>query len=287
MTFEGLPLANGLALILDLDGVVVDSMPVHTLAWQRYLQRMGIVGEDFAAMQGRRNDQIIRDLLGPHASMQEVFEHGAAKERLYRELMAPQLQRRLVPGVARFLERAGRSTPPEKAGLPERQLGPGLCGETFPRQERAAPVALATNAEPANADFVLDGTGLRRWFQAIADGSQVERPKPAPDIYLFAAELLGIEPRNCIVFEDSPVGIAAARAAGMRVVGLKCTAQAPPPNGTSQSAELPGHELCADGAEPECGPKGSDGTSCFDAVFFVQDFLDPALEPWLARQRPC
>jgi beta-phosphoglucomutase len=281
MTFEGLPLASGLALILDLDGVVVDSMPVHTLAWQRYLQRIGIAGEDFTAMQGRRNDQIIRDLLGPHASMQEIFEHGAAKERLYRELMAPQLGRRLVPGVARFLERAAQSTPPERTGQPvRRQPGPHLCEEPFQRQERSAPVALATNAEPANADFVLDGTGLRRWFRAIADGSQVERPKPAPDIYLLAAQLLGFEPRNCIVFEDSPVGIAAARAAGMRVVGLKCTAPAPLTNGSSQPAELPVQALRAtsERADRGCEP---------DSVFFVQDFLDPALEPWLARQRPC
>src|SRR5262249_37858065 len=79
---------------------------------------------------------------------------------------------------------------------------------------------LATNAERANADFMLDGADLRGFFQVIVDGSQVERPKPAPDVYLRAADELKTDPRNCVVFEDSAVGISAARAAGMTVVGV-------------------------------------------------------------------
>ena len=71
-----------------------------------------------------------------------------------------------------------------------------------------APIALATDAERAgdNIDFVLEGVaGLRRHFKVIVDGSEVARPKPAPDIYLRAAELLKIPPRNCVVFYFSPV----------------------------------------------------------------------------------
>jgi HAD superfamily hydrolase (TIGR01509 family) len=83
------------------------------------------------------------------------------------------------------------------------------------------PTGLATNAERANADFVLDGAGLRRYFRAIADGSQVKNAKPAADIYELVARELGVHPRNCIVFEDSKVGVAAARAAGTRVVGIQ------------------------------------------------------------------
>jgi beta-phosphoglucomutase len=180
---RNLQLAPGLALIFDLDGVVVDSMPLHELAWQRYLESLGVAAHDVSSrMHGRRNDEIFRDFLGPDADPRELLAHGAAKERLFREMMRGQLENFLVPGIAAWLKRT---------------VG--------------APVALASNAERPNIDFVLDGADLRTYFQVIVDGSQVPSPKPAPDVYLRAAHELGIPPRNCIVFEDSPVGVAAAR----------------------------------------------------------------------------
>ena len=223
MSSSGLPLASGLALIFDLDGVLVDSMPVHTLAWQRYLEQLGIAKDDVASrMHGRRNDEIVREFLGPDVSHATAFEHGAAKERLFRTMMLGRLSESMVPGVAGFLSRA-----------------------------RGIPLGLATNAEPANVSFVLDGTGLRRWFHEVVDGSQVKRAKPQPDVYLAAAERLKIAPRNCIVFEDSPVGVAAARAAGMRVAGIL--------------------------THPE---------PLTNIDFAVPDFLHSELERWLATQRP-
>jgi beta-phosphoglucomutase family hydrolase len=218
---SALRLAPGIALIFDLDGVLVDSMPVHTLAWQRYLQSLGVNGNHVETrMHGRRNDEIVRDFLGPGVTPSVVFEHGAAKERLFRELIGDELDQRLVPGVKQFLERAG-----------------------------GAPVGLATNAEPANVDFVLDGADLRRYFESIVDGTQVASAKPAPDVYLLAASRLGVAPANCVVFEDSPVGIEAARAAGTRVVGI-----------LSHGSPLEGVDLA------------------------VRDFLQPELEPWLSAQ---
>jgi beta-phosphoglucomutase len=229
MNSSGLPVARGLALIFDLDGVVVDSMPLHTLAWLSYLEQLGISGRDIAMhMHGRRNDEIVREFLGPDVPDAVVLEHGAAKERLFREMMGANLVDSLVPGVADFLARA--NSPASAGGLP---------------------VALATNAEPANVAFALDGTNLRRWFRVIVDGSQVRNAKPAPDIYLAAGARLGVAPRNCIVFEDSPAGIAAARAAGMRVVGILT------------HAETLGH-----------------------IDIGVRDFQDPELEKWLASQLP-
>lgn len=222
---ERFRLAPGLALIFDLDGVVVDSMPVHEMAWRRYLRSSGLLSQDrnapdmISRMHGRRNDEIVRDYLGPDAAPEALLAHGAAKERLFRELMGERLHASLVPGIAAWLRR--------------------LAG---------APVALATNAERPNIDFVLDGAGLRSYFRAIVDGSQVARPKPAPDVYLRAAQL-GVAPRACIVFEDSPVGVAAARAAGMRVVGV---------------LTHPGR--------------------LDDIQFAVSDFLDPRLKPWLREQ---
>src|SRR5258708_39496210 len=95
-----------LGLIFDMDGVIVDSMPLHTLAWQRYLVNLGIAGDDVEQrMHGRRNDEIVRDFLGAGVDPRVVFEHGAAKERLFREMMRPQLAGQLVARAFDFLNR--------------------------------------------------------------------------------------------------------------------------------------------------------------------------------------
>jgi len=83
-------------------------------------------------------------------------------------------------------------------------------------------MGVASNAEPENVNLFLEGTGLQVHFGAVVDGHQVARPKPFPDIYLRAAEILQVAPADCVVFEDSYSGVAAGRAAGMRVIGL-CT----------------------------------------------------------------
>lgn len=189
-----------LAYVLDMDGVLIDSNPLHAVAWREYLTRFGIDADRvMERMHGKRNDQIVRDLFGAALSEQEVFDHGAAKEALYRDLMRPVLKEHLVGGVADFL---GRHK--------ERGLG------------------LGSNAEPANLDFVLDGGGLRPYFGAVVDGHQVRHPKPHPEIYLKVASLLGVRPEDCVIFEDSATGIEAAKSAGARVVAVK-TGDAPLP----------------------------------------------------------
>src|ERR1019366_1530957 len=164
-----------LALIFDMDGVIVNSNPIHRQAWELYNRRFGIetTEEMHQGMYGKRNDQIVRDYLGAHLSDAEVFEHGAAKERLYRELAGPGLASSLVPGVREFLAR-----------------------------HRDLPMAVSSNAEAENVKFVLQSAGLGAFFRAVVDGHQVSRPKPAPDVYLKTAELLGVAPSDCIVFED-------------------------------------------------------------------------------------
>jgi HAD superfamily hydrolase (TIGR01509 family) len=207
-----------------MDGVVIDSNPLHRKAWLAYNRRFGI--ETTEAMQqrmyGKRNDDIVRDVFGPHLSAKDVAAHGAAKERLYRGMLGSAVEQFLVPGLRAFLER-----------------------------HASAPVGLATNAEPANVDFLLDRSALRNFFRVVVDGHQVERPKPAPDIYLRTAALLGIAPANCIVFEDSLSGVQAARSAGARTVGVRTTHHA-----------LPGTDLS------------------------IESFLSPDLEPWLRSQYP-
>lgn len=211
-----------LALILDMDGVIIDSNPVHRRVWALYNRRFGIETDEAMQqrMYGRRNDEIVRDFFGEHLTPEEVHAHGAAKEQLYRETIRPTVNDALVPGVREFLDR-----------------------------HRKAPIGLASNAEPANVEFLLAAAGLRALFRAVVDGHQVANPKPHPDIYLRAAELLAVSPRDCVVFEDSEAGIAAARAADMCVVGVRTT-----------HGELAEVDLAID------------------------DFNSPALEPWLARR---
>jgi beta-phosphoglucomutase len=215
-------LARELALILDMDGVIIDSNPWHRRVWAEYNRRFGIETDDAMQqrMYGKRNDDIIRDFLGAQLADEEVRAHGAAKERLYRETIRPVVNEILVPGVREFLEKH--------------------------RHQR---LGVATNAEPANVEFVLNQAKLRPYFQVVVDGHQVPNHKPHPDIYLRAAERLGTTPRDCVVFDDSYTGIDAARAAGMAVVGLRTTHE-----------ELPGVDLA------------------------IRDFHSPELEPWLANR---
>jgi beta-phosphoglucomutase len=208
------------ALIFDMDGVVVDSNPLHRAAWAAYNRRHGLETTEamHERMYGKRNDQIVLDFFGANLSPAEVFEHGAAKEALYREMMRPLLAGAIVPGLRAFIERHAELA-----------------------------IGLGTNAEPPNVKFTLDESDLGRFFRAVVDGHQVKLPKPAPDIYLEVARRLGIEPAHCVVFEDSFSGVAAARAAGMRVVGVRTT-----------------HRVFK------------------DVDLAIDDFNDPALEPWIA-----
>lgn len=207
-----------------MDGVIVDSTATHTLAWEEYLRRHGLRDDTLIdRMLGKRNDQIVHSIFGEHLSDAEAAEHGFAKERLYRELMTPVFAEHLVPGVVDFVWSAS------DAGIP---------------------LGIATNAEPLNADFVLDGAGIRECFKAVVDGHQVEKPKPDPEVYLEAMKRLSAEPRNTIIFEDSPGGLKAAKASGARVVAILTTLNEAP-----------------------------------EADLAVPNFDDPRLAEWLAQQR--
>jgi beta-phosphoglucomutase family hydrolase len=213
-----------IALIFDMDGVIVDSNPMHRESWVAFNRRYGLetTEEMHQFMYGKRNDQIVRDFYGDGITVEEVDARGRAKERLYREMMAGRTEEMLVPGLRAFLER-----------------------------HRDLPMGVGSNAEPENVAYVLDEAGLRRYFRAVVDGHQVHNPKPHPEVYLRVAELLETEPANCIVFEDSHSGAAAAVAAGMRVIGL-CTTY----------VNLPG------------------------AVLTIDNFLSGDLESWLQAQMP-
>src|SRR4051812_41729929 len=97
---------SGLVLVFDLDGVIVDSNPVHQEAWREYNLQFGIETDEEMRrrMYGRHNDDIVRDFFGPGLDPAQVTAHGAAKEGLYRRMMASRLDASLVPGVTAFLQ---------------------------------------------------------------------------------------------------------------------------------------------------------------------------------------
>ena len=208
-----------------MDGVLVHSTGLHMQAWVTYLERHGIADTSVIyRMLGKRNDQIVGEIFGHDLPVDVMREHGAAKERLFRELMAPVLEQHYVAGARELLHAAHR---------------------------QGIPLALASNAEPQNVDFVLDGSNLRALFSVIVDGHQVTNAKPHPEIFLTAAARLGVAPRNCIIFEDSPGGVQAGLSSGGRVVALLTTER-----------------------------------ECRQAALAIADFTDPRLVPWLAVQRP-
>jgi beta-phosphoglucomutase family hydrolase len=182
------------AVIFDIDGTIVDNMHLHAEAFAVFAERHGLpplTHEDRARLDGRRNSEIFPILFNRDVPREEWLAHEEEKEGLYRQLS----RGRLAPmkGLHRFIERL---------------------------KQDGIPVALATSAPRLNVEHTLRELGLAGDFQIIVRGDEVGRGKPAPDVFIEAARRLGVSADECLVFEDAPVGIEAAHAAGMRVVAL-------------------------------------------------------------------
>lgn len=184
------------AVVFDMDGVVLDNNPWHLEAWLAYARNREIPlerEEAFTRVFGRTNREIILQAY-PHLTEEIIRKWSAEKEALYREMYAPHF--RLAEGLEELLEL--------------------LCSKNLK-------IALASNAPKENVDFALDMGGIRKYFQSVLFEGMTKRPKPAPDIYLMASQLLGLSAEECLVVEDSPTGIRAGIAAGCRVIGITST----------------------------------------------------------------
>jgi beta-phosphoglucomutase family hydrolase len=181
------------AFIFDMDGTLVDNMQFHTEAWGKMLAENGVEmnAHDFLVKTaGKTNREILPTVFG-EISDERIDELGTRKETLYQELFLP--HREVVKGVVEFLEEA------QKIGIK---------------------MAVSTAAPLMNVEFILDGLDLRQYFQAIVTAADVKEGKPNPEIFLKSAEKLGVEPQNCIVFEDAIGGFEAAHRAGMQSIGI-------------------------------------------------------------------
>jgi HAD superfamily hydrolase (TIGR01509 family) len=182
------------AAIFDLDGTVVDNMPVHAEAFAIFVRRHGLAPltpGDRERLDGRRNTEIFPDLFGRALSDEEQDRFADEKEALYRELSAG----RLEPAA-------------------------GFTGLLDRLETHGIPFAVATSAPPENVRHTLAELRLASRLACVVRGDEVPRGKPFPDVFLAAAERLKVEPGACVAFEDAPVGVRAARAAGMKTVAL-------------------------------------------------------------------
>ncbi|RUT01864.1 hydrolase [Dulcicalothrix desertica PCC 7102] len=183
------------ALLFDLDGTLVNTDPIHFLAWQKMLSRYDIhIDESFYQknISGRLNPEILADIL-PQLSPHQAVGFADEKEAMFRE-MAPSLQR--LPGLTELL--AWTDTHNIKR-------------------------TLVTNAPRANAYFMLDVLGLGTAFELIVLAEDEEKAKPDPTPYRVAAQRLGVNIENAIALEDSPSGIRSAVGAGIKTIGIAST----------------------------------------------------------------
>jgi HAD superfamily hydrolase (TIGR01509 family) len=190
------PTAEPLLAIFDHDGVLVDSFEFHRDAWFELGRREGLplTQEFIHATFGMTNPSILRQLLGEDVDDAQIACYGELKEVCYRDTARGRI--RLMPGVRELLD--------------------GLT---------AAGVRLAIGSSGPRENLLLTvrECGLEGRFAAISSLEDIRRGKPDPEVFLVAAEKAGVQPRRSVVFEDAPVGIQAAKAAGMLAVGVGTT----------------------------------------------------------------
>jgi HAD superfamily hydrolase (TIGR01509 family) len=185
---------NPRAVLWDLDGTLTDSMPGHFRAWREVLAGEGhaLSWEAFAASFGQRNDSALCSMLGTDLPASEVERISAIKEQRFRALVR-------VEGL---------------------ELLPGVAARLRTSRDAGWRQALVTSAPRANAETMLDVLGIRAFFSTVVTGDDVALGKPHPEPFFMAADALKVPPSRCLVVEDSPSGIEAARRAGMRSVAV-------------------------------------------------------------------
>ncbi|MGB0743027.1 MAG: HAD family hydrolase [Opitutales bacterium] len=179
-------------LIFDMDGTLADTMPTHFIAWSRSMAEHGIEfpEERFYALGGVPAVNIIEMLAEEQGVQVEAVKLAEEKEALFLELIGEVQPVLPVKAIAEF-------------------------------HREHIPMAVATGSEKWVAEKILRALEIRDWFGAVVGADCVKNPKPAPDVYIRAAELIGVNPHRCHAFEDTKLGMEAARQAGMEVVDIR------------------------------------------------------------------
>jgi beta-phosphoglucomutase len=186
-----------LGVIFDMDGVLVDSYRAHLESWQRAAgdYELSMTEEDFARTFGRTSREIIRQLWPGRFNDKQIGEFDGKKEAAYRDILRRQF--------------------PEMSGASE--LIESLHAAGFA-------MAIGSSGPMENVELTRKSLRAGEFIQAAVHGGEVKHGKPDPEVFLIAAGKLGLDPASCAVVEDAPVGLHAARRAGMAAIALTGTA---------------------------------------------------------------
>lgn len=186
-------------VVFDFDGVIVDSHAVHLRAWRKFLESVGTsVSEEQLqfVLDGRKRDEILCHFLG-NLDSEKMLEYGHQKEQIFRSEAADV---QVIKGLLTFLE-----------DLEDAQVL----------------LSIASSGSRSRVEFLLGRLALRQRFQVIVTGDEVDSGKPNPALFLKAAQDLHIDPSELIALEDASSGVRAAKAAGMKCVGIAQADRAP------------------------------------------------------------
>jgi len=185
------------ALIFDMDGVIIDSEPMHYVAFRRFFQNIGIdfTQEENDLHLGRKDIEIAELLIKKFALSHTKEQLVESKESIFRELIVAQAAPR-----------------------------PGLIDTLVSAKNLNVQTAVASSATMPSIELIVNTLKIRPYFHNLSSGDEVPNGKPAPDVFLLAANRMNVKPENCLVIEDTEAGVEAARRAGMRVVAIPCDA---------------------------------------------------------------
>lgn len=184
------------ACIFDLDGVIVDTARYHFLAWKRLTDQLGILftEEDNERLKGvsrMASLEIILEIGNRRLDENRKQEYATLKNNWYIEYIKKMTPDEILPGCLPFI-----------------------------KELRNANFRIAIGSASKNTPMILERVGIQGLFDAVADGNIISKAKPDPEVFLKAAEMIGVKPGNCIVFEDAVAGVQAALNAGMLCIGI-------------------------------------------------------------------
>lgn len=186
------------AIVFDMDGVIIDSHPAHRRAWRKFLSITGVQVSDEELdfiLEGRRREDILRHFLGDLPTS-VIAQYGHRKDQFFEESFD---EIKLIPGVREFLQAVS------DAGIE---------------------AAIATSASSCRTRQTLYRLGLESNFRTVVTADDVAEGKPDPAVYLLASQRLKLSPQDLLVLEDAPCGVLAARAAGIKCVGVSANGRA-------------------------------------------------------------
>ncbi len=191
------------AVIFDLDGVIVSTDDCHFMGWKKLADDEGIyfdrkINERQRGVSRMESLDVLLEKAQKTYTDEEKLEMATRKNEYYKEFIKDLSEKDILPGVM-----------------------------DFTRKLRDMGVKLAIGSSSKNTPAILKNIGLDTYFDAVADGNDISKSKPDPEVFLVAAKKLGIDPKDCLVVEDADAGIAAALAGGMDVIGVGSAAANP------------------------------------------------------------